>query len=289
MVMKMSFNINYKRIERISSIIRSLGLEFFKSIEIIDPQFNSLSRLCSFCNPKLVPLLGIVNALVSYALNCRGEKYWNEFCSHMALHCNSINNIESAISSVIEFLQISQCNKLYKEAKVRRLKKLLLCKNIEIVLQKQCHEVLAGKLLQKTLAKCLGTEQELKTIVFAVKMYYYGYKACLKTDLVLPMDIPIPVDRRVALITCTANLIDADCKDIKTVMKSSDIVRKIWSYIAELSGVPALHLDSFIWIIGKHVNLRRDKPSIVASILNELRDFYCEDLEKLVKELIFKL
>jgi len=281
----MLIDINYDRIRVISSIIRKLGLKFFKDVEILDPQFNALSKLCNYCSS--VAILASMNALVSYELNCRGEKYWNEFSSFMNSYCITMDNsIGSMINTIVKFIQVSQCNKRYRSVKIERIKKLLSCKDFSDIVMKEPSEVIMK--LNKVLAKCLNTSQVSKTIVFAVKMYYYGHRACSNIDLTLPMNLPIPVDRRVALVTYTANLINVDHKDSKIFMKYSNTIRRVWSYIANLSNVPPLHIDSFIWIIGKYIDLKKPKSKVISLILNELSNIYCKDLERLVRELLFR-
>lgn len=59
--------------------------------------------------------------------------------------------------------------------------------------------------LWRLLSKVTNTRGDEKTIVFAVKMAYYVGRAC-GLDVSAPMEIPIPVDYRVTVITICSGL-----------------------------------------------------------------------------------
>lgn len=59
--------------------------------------------------------------------------------------------------------------------------------------------------LWRLIVRIMNARGDEKTIVFAVKMAYYVGRAC-GLDVNVPMDIPIPVDYRVTVITICSGL-----------------------------------------------------------------------------------
>lgn len=140
------------------------------------------------------------------------------------------------------------------------------------------------------LSKRLNVNPNAKTIVFAVKMYYYGCRACLKADLVLPYSIPIPVDKRIALISYTSKVISCiNCSNpVNTILKRPSIVRRIWSSIAKLCRIPPLHLDCLLWTIGGYVTKGRrvDVNRVVEELLRHIGVEYKSKVTLIVQELL---
>jgi len=102
--------------------------------------------------------------------------------------------------------------------------------------------------LWKITYKILGTKPERKTVVFSIKMAYYGLRALYELVPQLPMEIPIPVDVRIAKITYKAGLIEG-AKDWQELYRKPTIVINLWNIVANRTGIPPLHLDSLLWML----------------------------------------
>ena len=89
------------------------------------------------------------------------------------------------------------------------------------------------------IAGIVDNKDDMKTIVFAVKMYGYGCRIVFDRVIPYPMDISIPLDSRIVKI-------------FKHNYYGDDVTDKdIRSYYQDLSikyGIPPLHLDSLLRI-----------------------------------------
>jgi len=262
-------NVNESRVQQLARVLSLLDVSFYKKLEESDPQYKAIRNLCNICDPYGVPLLVSLNALVSYRLSCKGEVYWQEFSNFIQNYCKSasLTEFNDYITAVIDFLNVSQCNISLRKTKVKRLMKLRdISKDTMSVFKMFTRDPEEFRIW---LSEHLNTELDSKTIVFAVKMYYYGCRACLNVDMTLPFTIPIPVDRRVALISYTSGLVSCYSDNpIDAIMRRQKVIRKVWSKIAYLCNTPPLHLDSLLWIVGGHI--RRGKPIARDRIVNEL-------------------
>lgn len=269
-----------------------LDINFYRRLELCDPQFKAVKRLCSVCYPYTAPLLASLNALVSYRLNCRGEEYWREFADFTIDYCKSktINTLSECVKVIIEFLSKSQCNTLFRRSKINRL--------LSVIRHGDVDAVYVWRLFSKNpenyrvwLSKRLNANPNAKTIVFAIKMYYYGCRACLDADLILPYSIPIPVDKRIALISYTSRVISCthNCSNpVNTILKRPGIVRRVWSSIAELCRVPPLHLDCLLWTIGGYVSKSKhvDVNRVVEELLRHVGVEYKSKVIPIIQELL---
>jgi len=286
--LKQSLEINHERIAFVAHIMKSLGLDFFKSLELKDPQSRSIDILCKKHN-KYTPLLACVNSTITYALSCKGEEYWDEFTQFMNAH-ELEPKYETIIKLVMEFLYRSRCNKLRKVDKINRLRKLIKCSSLKQLLSTP----IMPKDLQTILSQCLKTPKYSKTITFAIKMTYYSYRICLGMDLELPLDIPIPVDRRVALTTHVMDLIRVRDrmklrKVIDLLLRNSKIIRCVWNDVARLSDIPPLHIDVFLWIIGRYIRECKNKDEVINTVVSIVDPIYREKLKVFLNNLLVNL
>lgn len=89
------------------------------------------------------------------------------------------------------------------------------------------------------IADIVGNKHDMKTIVFAIKMYGYGARIVFDRLLPYPMDIQIPVDSRITKIF------------VRNTGSDNYTDKTIRSYYQDLSSkynIPPLHLDSLLWI-----------------------------------------
>ncbi len=272
----MVIKINYAKVYALASILKSIGLSKILDIELIDPQFISIKSLVKECKLK-TPLLSYLNALISYKLSCKGELYWLEFSEFFKndVLCNeyeqdpTVNVKDQVLRSFNEFLRMSKCNRIGVQAKLRRLIKVL-----------GMLESLYSTILHKDFLKLwrltyglLKAKPESKTVVFSIKMAYYGLKALGQYLTPLPMNIPIPVDARIAKVTYSSRLLIGPTSWRELYVNIRAVV-DVWNKIARLSLVPPLHIDSLIWLL-----LNKSLRSKFREILGDTL------LSKLIREL----
>jgi len=276
------------RIASIGKLFRRLGVGGIKEFELGDPQFIEAQRISELCG-KLTPALLGINALVAYMLTGKGEDFWHSFSEFSLSKCSG----RDPIDLVMEF---TKRNNLFNlKAKLRRLAKLRNCPELMDCIGRQ-----DLRRYWAMLAQCLGVSKESKTVVFSVKMVYYGLRA-IGADIELPDEAPIPVDRRISFLTASSGLISLnDCessppqplqqlkKVSKELMKKPSLVRKVWSNVAQISRISPLHLDAPLWIIGRYSYLGR-KKKILSEVLKSFAFISKEINSELIKELINEL
>ena len=287
--------INNSRIAKVAKALKTAGgLRLAKAFEEADPQMKAAKKLCGTYG-DLTPLLLAINALVSYMLAGRGEEYWNSFTAYASTVGEPPENYLGLIELVKEFVSKSKYHGLARAAKLSRLNKLLKCSALA-EFEDSNDEILNDLYsLLRVLAECLESSESAKTIIFAVKMYYYGVKACLGTDLVLPAEIKVPVDRRVAFLAYTSGIIDVGeglsrGEVIKKFKHRAGVVRIAWGRVAELSSIPPVHLDALLWIIGRYAEAGKSIGDITNRVAELLGSRLPEStLELVIKELLYKL
>ncbi len=271
--------IERQRIVSVAEALKALGRGGIRVLENMDPQMDAARRIEACC-PGVSPSALAVNAVVSYMLPIRGEEYWAKFAEWVCKECP--RNIVEVVESVKRFTL--NMHRIAVKAKLRRLDKLVHCRDLELSMQNRNLE-----LFWKGLAKCIGVDPESKTIVFAVKMLYYGLRA-QGHEIEIPSVVPIPVDRRVATMTCLSMIVvtNGNC-DPRKVLAKPRIARKAWFMVSELSSIPPIEIDTVLWLFGRYAALR-DVHMIEAKIVNEYgKAIRVDILKKLISELFYAL
>jgi DNA-(apurinic or apyrimidinic site) lyase len=221
------------KIKELIKILKNFDLDSVKKIEEeFDEQYKALKFLYSnLKNKKSFPLLVILNALVSYQLNTKGENYWWEFANYFS-NRYKFEIIEDEIQVMKEFLNNSKGNKRFLSIKIKRLEKLRYyldkIRNSYLFFYENMIE------LQKLLSKALGQNKNSKTIVFAVKMFGYSMRIYSGKFVPYPFEIKIPLDSRIKRIT--KKFTDEDPK-------------KFWFKLSKEVNIPSLHLDALLWTL----------------------------------------
>ncbi|WP_456435239.1 N-glycosylase/DNA lyase [Thermovibrio ammonificans] len=186
-------------------------------IEEYDRQFRALKRLYASMNdPELFLKLVVLNALLSYQLSMRGEEYWEKFSDFFSSG--------RGLEEFPEFLRLY--NRRFIGAKLKRFEKALRC--VE-ELFKEGVEPLAEDLsaFVGRLATCMGQKESAKTVVFAAKMFLYGYRVAFGREPHGIEGVEIPLDSRLSKLLPSV---------------------KGWRELAEVVGIPPVHLDAVIWV-----------------------------------------
>ncbi|MFB6469981.1 MAG: N-glycosylase/DNA lyase [Vulcanisaeta sp. AZ3] len=258
-------NINVKN--TIASTLHELGIEWIRKFEEKDPQFLAIKRLCDVTHDLGVTLkLTILNALISYQLTGKGEDHWNYFANYF------ISNKPSDLCR--DFTNYTMSSKYLARYKASRIKRInTVCpKLIKLDLTDYIKDLVK---LWRLINEIVGGSGDEKTIVFSVKMAYYVSRTC-GHSIEVPMEIPIPVDYRVTVITICSGLININNEKSATelakeiMIKRKKEIQEIWSDIAKSSGVPPLNLDSVVWVLG---GLLINSYFNINEAINKLRQF----------------
>ncbi len=204
--------------EKLVKVLENFSKKELDLLESLDRQYLALQRLySSLGEPELFLKLVVVNALMSYQLQMKGEKYWETFGEYFSEN-PGLENFRQFIEAF---------NRRFLNAKLKRLEKVLRC--VEGLFQRYSLEELGDDLksMVSELARCLGQKPESKTVVFAAKMFMYGYRIAFGRDPSNGEEIDIPLDSRLSKISPR---------------------REFWRELSRRTGIPQIRLDGVIWI-----------------------------------------
>ena len=124
----------------------------------------------------------------------------------------------------------------------------------------------------------------------------YAYRAYRGKPLIAPFNIPIPMDSRIAKLSWTSGIVDVVDEEplswgkvVKAIMSKPSLAQKAWSSVAKICGIPPIHLDSILWLIGGFLNRKASREEVVENAANSLarmtlRNF--GDIKMVVEEVI---
>ena len=265
---------NEERISIVAEKLSLLGLEGALKIEEVDPQFQAVKLITGKAGLGPALTLIVLNSIISYRLSGRGEDYWNEFALYVS-RASEPKSLAEAVKLVLSFLSTSKINVALRASKISRLLRASTAKVLEpdnIVKQTRNLRKFA-----KALALSLKSRWSSKTIVFSLKMICYAYRARYGKPLIAPFSIPIPIDSRVAKLSWTSGVIDVEEASprkwsdiVEAVMSKPRVAQGAWSVVAKNSGIPPLHLDSILWLVGGLIGRRRTREEVVEEVCEVL-------------------
>ena len=258
---------NEERISIVAEKLSSLGLESALKIEEVDPQFQAVKLITSKMGFGPALTLIVLNSIISYRLSGRGEDYWNEFALYVS-RADEPKSLVEAVKLVLGFLSASKINVALRASKTSRL---LRASTAKVLKPDEIARHARGlRRFAEALALSLGTKWSSKTIVFSLKMICYAHRARYERALVAPFSIPIPIDSRVAKLSWTSGVIDVEGASLKkwgdvveAVMSKPRVAQRAWSAVAKKSGIPPLHLDSILWLVGGFIDRRSTREEAV--------------------------
>lgn len=286
---------NEERISIVAEKLKSLGLESALKIEGLDPQFQAIRLITSKMGFGPALTLIVLNSIISYRLSGRGEDYWNEFALYVS-KASEPKSLTEAVKLVLGFLSASKINVVLRTSKTSRLLRASTARVLEPnEIVKQTRDL---RKFAEVLALNLRSEWTSKTIVFSLKMISYAYRARYGKVLVAPFSVPIPVDSRVAKVSWTSSVIDVEeeiprkwSDVIKAVLRRPRIAQKAWSAVAKKSGIPPLHLDSILWLVGGFIGRQRTREEAVkeaCEALSRMTSKSESDVFDVVNELVIR-
>lgn len=217
-----------KFLEKISVLSKN-----FIEIEESDSQYISLKNLYfNIKNKDFYLSLILANSIICYQLSSTWEKYWDEFSIYFSNI--EIKNIDDLILNIEIFIKQSKWNKRFIDTKIKRLNKLNTFLKIFLKLEMYYYENM--NILCDDLAKSLNQKITAKTIVFWIKMFWYGSRIKFNKIINFPFDIFIPIDSRLTKIYELYNKDEA----IK--------IEEFYLTLSKKLNIPLLHLDAVIWV-----------------------------------------
>ena len=257
--------VNWGRVEAIGRLLSRVPPRVLLVIEENDPQFRAVKSIVEKYGYKSVAIV-VANSVVSYRLSSRGEDYWVEFSrSIISADISSAGDIISFMSS---FLPLSRGNRVLVKQKVSRLKKAFNVIN-SIYNNPQKYTDLYKLLLE--LSSALNSDIYSKTVVFSVKMAYYAYR-CLSAKITNSSKIPVPIDKRISILTYTSGLIDYPPSLI--ISKYQVDASLAWMKVAQRAGIEPISMDALLWLPARGV----DKA--LYSDIERARMIYVESLRR---------
>ena len=210
--------------------LKNYSLKDAIKIEEIDRQFIALRNLVNTYNNKEDCLaLVIANSIICYQLSWKWEDYWEEFSNYFSN--NKVDNV-NIVDSLSAFIKQSKNNKRFIDTKIKRLEKLRdFLENFRGNWEYYYKNMLE---LRDTLAKTMKQKKDAKTIVFAVKMFWYTARN-IYDFIEYPKEIHIPIDSRLEALF------------EKYKWDYSDI-NKFYIDLSEKLNIPLLHLDALVWV-----------------------------------------
>ncbi|MEM0023296.1 MAG: N-glycosylase/DNA lyase [Thermofilaceae archaeon] len=242
--MDQRFRVNRAAVELVARYLSEpSSRELVERAELADPQLQSVARILSkFTQRSDAFFFTLGVAAVSYQLTTKGEEHWSLAAEYAGGDpCESLRS----------FVKRSPSLKLARSARLARVEKLVgFYPFFAVKLDFYLRDLEA---FRKDLAKALEADQDAKTIVFAVKMLYYAAKAS-SLSIEPPPSIPIPVDRRVCLISLTSRVVEGEPPTLQgarlLLSKAPKLVAEAWGLVCEKSGVPPIKLDALLWLLG---------------------------------------
>jgi len=286
---------NEERISIVAEKLSSLGLESALKIEEVDPQFQAIRLITSKMNFGPALTLIVLNSIISYRLSGRGEDYWNEFALYVS-RADEPKSLVEAVKLMLGFLSTSKINVALRGPKTSRLLRASTASVLEP--DRIVNQARNLRRFAEALALSLKSRWSSKTIVFSLKMICYAYRARYGRAFVAPFNIPIPVDSRVAKLSWTSGVVDVEGASpkrwgdvVEAVMSGPRVAQRAWSAVAKKSGIPPLHLDSILWLVGGFVDRRRTREEAVKEACEALSRTTAKsepDVFDVASELIFR-
>ena len=205
-------------------------------IENSDPQFLSLKKLFNEIKNKkfFLPLI-IANSLICYQLSWKWENYWEEFAVFFWKNPVDEKNFLEAFE---KFLNWCKNNRRLLKIKFFRLKKFFPFLKKFSEQEKFFYDNL--EIFLEEIAKIMCQKKSAKTIVFAVKMFWYWWRIFFGEEKIFPKNIKIPIDSRLEKI-------------FEKYWKNYKNSKNFFENLSEKLQIPELHLDAILWVNFKEI------------------------------------
>nr|MEB3860324.1 N-glycosylase/DNA lyase [Desulfurococcales archaeon] len=264
----------------VSKAISLVGLESIMEFEEkLDPQYGVMRSIVEAAGEGPATVYGLLAGIVSYKLAMPGEEWWECFKRMIAgkRRESPPTGVSEIVGDMLWFLDNCRGSIIGREAKKARIRRVYSRANRLLASLIEDPRLVARDplLVARLLASSLDSEYWRKTIVFALKLAYYAVRA---RGLREPLNasIPIPVDQRVACASISSGIIRG-ARGIDEIVSKPMTCQRAWFMVSEKSGVPSMHIDSLLWVLGRFLReLPRDQAvrriaSLVSTVTSEER------------------
>lgn len=228
----------------LENFIQKYDIKKIKELEHNDPQFLALQTCrnkISKKNENLFLFLVLQCAIISYQLSGTWEEWRKEtaknFYENRDYLLNLWKNNENNTIRRSNFLKNSKNNKRINNIKISRIDKFNKILYIEKNFIKYQNKL---EKLNSLLANTMKTNKDSKTIVFAIKMFWYTCNIITWKETEYPLSINIPVDSRLKKIYAL---------ETNTTLSWKEDIIKISNYFNNISkkyDISPLDLDSIL-------------------------------------------
>lgn len=281
------FKIAEERVKPIAEALKE-NVDFINLLEERDQQYLAVRKILSSLNDlKKACFIVVGVASVSYMLASKGEEHWRALSDYVE------KKKTLSPGDILEgFVEESKSLARFRTSRLKRISLLIgASSEFEAGFDEFIRDL---NRFRSFMACVLKAGLENKTIVFSVKMFYYVLKAA-SFKVSIPSKIPVPVDRRVALVSLTSGLIkhplgysSAAVNELRT--RHPKLVRNAWSRICELARVPPLRVDALLWIVGGFLEQAGfEYEQALKLIENWLRIRLSVKWRNLIKELAYQV
>ncbi len=242
------YTVNYRRVERVADVLGRVGVEGVLLLEEkVDPQYAYVAKVAEELGPGRAAVAALLVALASYRLAMRAEEWWK--CFSIMVPSLSGPGVDGVYRGVIRFLEECQGSVIGREGKIKRVSRAWAGarRMLEQLASQPRLVVEQPRKVAEALRIALGEKGYTKTVTFAVKMAYYAVRP-LVGRVPLARGIPIPVDVRVACSSFSSMMVDGP--GYRGLVSNPDPARRAWGRVADLTGIPELHLDTVAWLAG---------------------------------------
>lgn len=238
------------RAEFLGSLIGASGFEPIHRMELDDPQYKAMRKLSESIGAGPAMVVAVTAALVSYRLPMRGEEWWAVIADAASRERpRKIEDVLNTVKTLLENLRVPLIRQ--KKMRLERLSSSPAARVLESLASRPRDFPSIAPTLIEVLSKVLRQKPYAKTLTFAIKMAYYVYKAAVLAEAPTPLkgiDIPMPIDSRVACLTMSSSLCDSG--SIQEIISNPAPAQDAWRIVAATSGIPSLHLDALAWRLG---------------------------------------
>lgn len=215
-----------------NKFLKNLNFENIIESEEKDLQFIALKKLyLNISEKKFYLTLIILNSLICYQLSWKWENYWKEFWEESEKY--KFKNFDDIFIFFKIFLENCKNNRRFTKVKLKRLEKWRLFLE-NIFFWKEDFFYKNMEKLWKDLAKNFKQKITAKTIVFAIKMFWYWARNIFPFQK-YPANFMIPIDSRLE-------------KLFLKFWKKDEKIEDFFIKISKKTKIPLLHLDAFLWI-----------------------------------------
>jgi DNA-(apurinic or apyrimidinic site) lyase len=257
------YRINRSKVATAASFLADAEVrQLLDAAEAADPQMRAIEEIAKrYGRFSAAAFYALGVAAISYQLSAKGEVHWRLAASYAR---------EDPLADLRRFASSSPSLRFARSARLSRVEKLArLWPPFEARLGEYSRDL---ELLRREIASALSADADSKTVVFAVKMFYYTAKA-FGIRVEVPPRIPLPVDRRVCLISLASGVVEDGPPTLENARRllseAPRLVATAWSEACEPSGVPPLRLDALLWLLGGCYEEGGD-PSRAAELAAEL-------------------